>query len=94
MINTFTPSHPPAMSPSLPTVASTSAVSSFNFQHSTPLESVFTADLPVTGRSFCEEMSDEWAKEWNERQRKVKEKQEMEELRRKNELAIARQVII
>jgi hypothetical protein len=39
-------------------------------------------------------MSDEWAKEWNERQRKVTEKQEMEELRRKNELAIARQVVI
>jgi hypothetical protein len=39
-------------------------------------------------------MPDEWAKEWNERQRKVKEKQEMEELRRKNELAIACQVVI
>ena len=46
VINTFTPSRPPTVSPSLPTVASTSAVSSFNFQHSTPLESVFTADSP------------------------------------------------
>jgi hypothetical protein len=39
-------------------------------------------------------MPDEWAKEWNERQRKVEEKREIEELRRKNELAIARQVVI
>jgi hypothetical protein len=94
VISTFTPSRPPAASPPLPTAASTSTAPSFNFQNSTPLESSFTAELPVTGRSFREEMPDEWAKEWNERQRKVKEKREMEELRRKNELAIARQVVI
>jgi hypothetical protein len=93
VINTFTPSRPPAALPSLPT-ASTSTASSFNFQSSTPSESAFAAELPATGRSFREEMPDGWAKEWNERQRKAREKREMEELRRQNELAIARQVVI
>ena len=85
VINTFTPS--------LPTAASTSTTCSFNFHSSAPSESAFAAaELP--GRSFREEMPDEWAKEWNERQRRAKEKREMEELRRQNELAIARQVVI
>jgi hypothetical protein len=39
-------------------------------------------------------MSDEWASEWNERQRKARESREAAEMRKKNELAIARQVVI
>ena len=94
VINTFTPSRPPPTSPSLPTTAPTSTTSTTSSSSSTPSGSAFALDLPVTGRSFREEMPDEWAKEWNERQRKAKEKREMEALRRQNELAIARQVVI
>ena len=94
MTNTFTPSRPPPVSPSLPTMVTTSTASPFDFSSSTPSGSAFASELPVTGRSFREDMPDEWAKEWNEKQRKAKEKREMEELRKQNELAIARQVVI
>jgi hypothetical protein len=92
--NTFTPSRPPPVSPSLPTTGSTSTAPSTDLPSSTPSGSALTSELPAAGHSFREEMPDEWAKEWNERQRKAKERREMEDLRRQNELAIARQVVI
>ena len=45
-------------------------------------------------RFFRDEMSDEWAREWNEREREVTERREAAEMKKKNELAIARQVVI
>jgi hypothetical protein len=61
---------------------------------SSPSGSTAAFELPVTARSFREDMSDEWASEWNERQRKARESREAAEMRKKNELAIARQVVI
>lgn len=43
---------------------------------------------------FRDNMSDEWAREWNEREREVTERREAAEMKKKNELAIARQVVI
>ena len=39
-------------------------------------------------------MPHEWAMEWNTREKEASEKREAAELRKKNELAIARQVVI
>ena len=56
--------------------------------------STLTPDLEVTPRRFCTDMPSEWAKEWNEREQEVIKRQEAAELKKKNELAIARKVVI
>jgi hypothetical protein len=53
-----------------------------------------TPNLEVTPRRFRTNMSDEWVKEWNEKEREATERREAAEMKKKNELAIARQVVI
>lgn len=45
-------------------------------------------------RFFREDMDPVWEKEWNEREDAVRKRREATELKRKNEQAIARQVVI
>jgi len=85
-VHTFTPSRPSPTLPAFPMVTSISPCS--------PSGSTAPSELPVTARFFREDMPDEWASEWNERQRKARESREAAEMRKKNELAIARQIVI
>jgi hypothetical protein len=43
---------------------------------------------------FCEDMLFDWAKEWKDREEEVRKRREAAELRRKNKLAMAYQVVI
>jgi hypothetical protein len=83
----FTPTRPPAVLPPLqltPSAPSTAAASS----------SSAVPALEPTPRLFRDEMPEKWVKEWNDRDREVRQRREAAELRRKNELAMARQVVV
>jgi hypothetical protein len=51
-------------------------------------------DSDIAPRSFREHMPRDWAREWKDRENAARERREAAELRKKNELAIAHQVII
>jgi hypothetical protein len=88
-VNSFTPTRPSAVSPLLqldPTAATST--------EPTPSSMASTSVPEAVPRLFREDMSDVWAKEWNDREQEVRERREAAELRRKNEQAMARQVVI
>lgn len=83
----FTPTRPPAVLPPLISVSTSTQ----------PTPTMTTTPLSIVeagSRSFREDMPDEWAKEWNDREREARERREADELRKKNEQAMARQVVI
>ena len=86
-VTSFTPARPPAVLPPLPSVSTLTQLTS------TPATAPSSA-VAAGPRSFREDMSDEWLKEWNDRERKAKERREADELKRKNEQAMARQVVV
>jgi len=87
--NSFVPARPSAasLSPlSIPTPATQTESTSF-----TTISSSVTKAVP---HLFREDMNPVWEKEWNDREQAVRERREAAELKRKNEQAMARQVVI
>ena len=88
-IGPFTPTRPSAVSPQLqldPTAVTPTEPT---------LSTVTSTPVPEAApRLFREDMSDLWAKEWNDREQEVRARREAAELKRKNEQAMARQVVI
>jgi hypothetical protein len=85
----FTPNRPPAI---LPPLQVTSAPIQL-VPITSPSGSVIR-DSEMVPRSFREDMPSDWAKEWKDREEEVRKRREAAELRRKNELAMAHQVVI
>jgi len=56
--------------------------------------SALTPDLETAPRQFRTDMPDEWAKVWNESEREGNERWEAAKMKKRNELTIARQVVI
>jgi hypothetical protein len=96
--NTFAPSRPTTSAAFLSGASTTSPT----LPSQLPASSSSTPELASTPNSsetqaphsFREDMPHEWAIEWNAREKEASEKREAAELRKKNELAIARQVVI
>ena len=96
-VSSFVPDRPSAASPAFPATTNTSpAPSSALSPAGVPAEPLPTSpNTPMIGpRSFREDMPKEWGKEWNVRAKEVDERRAAAELRRRNEVAMARQVII
>lgn len=95
-ISSFVPDRPPAASLPSPVVANASTALSSTRPPTPVVHSTATSqDNPMpTPRSFREDMPKEWANEWNAREKEVEERRAVAELKKHNELAIARQVVI
>jgi hypothetical protein len=92
----FTPQRPAAISPPFPTPPDASSVSMSQLTlpvSSAPLPTTLS-EPSIAPRSFREDMSREWAAEWKAREKGAEERRAAAELRKRNELAIARQVVI
>lgn len=85
---TFSPSRPLAISPSLNIVSTTQG------SPTAASASSISPNEETRPHLFRDNMSDEWAREWNEREREATERRVAAEMKKKNELAIARQVVI
>ena len=73
VVNTFSPSRPPPVSLPFPTTAYPSTTPMLDFTTDCPSGSVLASEFHPTARSFPEDMPDEWAREWNEREAEARD---------------------
>ena len=87
----FTPMRPQAV---LPPLQVTSAEPQPMNRPSPSSSSQISSGLDIAQRLFRDDMPDDWAKEWKEREEEARKRREAAELRKKNERAMAHQVVI